>query len=678
VIRALHGFGAHATMITMNYSKTMKLVSINCPSLSNTRKFVGNEQLSFSMPRTDQCLLNTRALIALPPFISSKLMDLPDLSVDHVLSTVLKTLTDYDRKMQQRTTINLSEEADDDTAAAQNTRTGEHLHDPITEASQELSPDSDNEEHYAASRRESVTDTDAQAPTKVTAPSQVSIIPKKAPKPSCFPKCETLLRFLWTIAFQLKFPTVEPQLPSAPVLLTVDQALLDWSKERHVRNSVGQHLAPSPLAGHHQSPSGPQGHSPSNPEHDHLARKSTSALETISATFHDMALAKASTPGCPATEKVHELHWRMIRRLCTIDARTDRPPTKFFTELSSAPGKGGTGAVVRWTLHMTFKHWNIRVTNGCISAIAKGLWCWDRAGYPNNLTIFSFPRVTANDYAKGLSDDNANLHLRANHGRDLSERDVKLLTHQGMSYTPDVGETIKQLKNFSKCLSAMIHEDSMISVNLHGFIKMVENHEETYESNQSMDSLFCLKLIYKVDLVRDQLFKECLIQDNFDDVDWNICDFYRIHSSVMDGTFQQLLPMNLGIPDSTATPKRHKATPATESDHEEPHPKRTRRSQQSSTVRPKDTKGNQVHNSDQSSVLKLKHDESYAELVMKQQQLKHLPKMQNSTNSICANFHVLGHCHTSCQRKESHQKLSPEVQRAAEGWIKKCRDEFRG
>jgi hypothetical protein len=677
MIRALHGFGAQATVITMTYSKTMRLRSIKCPSLSNIRKFVGYEQLLHSTPRTTQCLLHTRALIALPPFISSKLMDLPDLSVDHVLSTVLKTLTDYDQVMQQPTKINLLQEVDDDTSPAQNTRTGEHVDDPITETSQDIDSDSDNETYRAAGRKDLATDTNISTMPPVTAATQDSTIPKKAKKPSCFPKCEVLLRYLWSIAYQLKCPSVEPQVPSLPIRLAVTPALLAWSKERHIRNTIGEHSTPNPIAGSQQPPGGTN--ATSNPEHDHLARKSTTALETISATFHDLALAKAaSAPGSPATEKVHELHWRMIRRLCTIDARTDRPPTKFFTELSSAPGKGGTGAVLRWTLHMTFKHWNIRVTNGCISAIAKGLWCWDRAGYPNNMTIFSFPRVTANDYAKGLSDDTANLHLRANHGRDLSERDVKLLTHQGMSYTPDVGETIKQLKNFSKCLSAMIHDDSMLSVNLQGFIKMVEDHEETYESNQSMDSLFCLKLIYKVDLVRDRLFKECLIQDNFNDVDWNICDFYRIHSSVMDGTFQQLLPMNLGIPDSTAAPKRQKTTYPADTDQEEPNQKRAKRSQQSSTVRPKDSKGNQVHNSEQSPILKLKSDESYAELIMKQQQLKHLPKMTNSTNSICANFHVLGHCHTNCQRKESHKQLSSDVQRAAEDWMKKCRSDSRG
>jgi hypothetical protein len=138
----------------MNYhSKTMKLVSINCPYLSNTRNFVGHEQLSYSTPRTKKCLVNARALIALP-FISSKLMDLPDLSIDHVLSTVLKTLTDYDRKTQQRTTINLSKEADNSTTVAQDTRTGEYLHDPITDGSQDLDRESDNTEYCATSIRE--------------------------------------------------------------------------------------------------------------------------------------------------------------------------------------------------------------------------------------------------------------------------------------------------------------------------------------------------------------------------------------------------------------------------------------------------------------------------------------------------------------------------------------------
>lgn len=42
--------------------------------------------------------------------------------------------------------------------------------------------------------------------------------------------------------------------------------------------------------------------------------------------------------------------------------QNERDRTKFFTKLSSAPEKSGTGAVSHWNLHMTFNNWNIHVT----------------------------------------------------------------------------------------------------------------------------------------------------------------------------------------------------------------------------------------------------------------------------------------------------------------------------
>ena len=92
------------------------------------------------------------------------------------------------------------------------------------------------------------------------------------------------------------------------------------------------------------------------------------------------------------------------------------------------------------------------MSNGCIVAIAKGVWCWDRQNYPNNLWIFGFPHITANDYVKGIGDSSQNIHLWANCRSNLSKRDVKLLTHQGMGYTVDVNKTIKPLRNFETSL----------------------------------------------------------------------------------------------------------------------------------------------------------------------------------------------------------------------------------
>jgi hypothetical protein len=79
-----------------------------------------------------------------------------------------------------------------------------------------------------------------------------------------------------------------------------------------------------------------------------------------------------TSPAAAAVKKVHPILMRMIKRLCTTDGLNLRDPPKFFTDLSTATGKGGTGAILQWNLHMSLNNWNIRVSNGCITAIAEG------------------------------------------------------------------------------------------------------------------------------------------------------------------------------------------------------------------------------------------------------------------------------------------------------------------
>jgi hypothetical protein len=196
IIRALHGFGYPATIVTLNYSKTMQLFSSNCTSLTNIRKFVGYDKLTKSTPRTEKSQLKSRAIIALPPFISWKLMNLPDLSVDHVLSTVLKAIADYNRKKQQKITINLPNEDEGvrerrsidgqregprggETEPVQHPKTSEHTDDPILNSS--------NDKAYTTSHQPPA----AANPKSTTPPKEAEIagdtpIPKKAAKPSSF------------------------------------------------------------------------------------------------------------------------------------------------------------------------------------------------------------------------------------------------------------------------------------------------------------------------------------------------------------------------------------------------------------------------------------------------------------------------------------------------------------
>jgi hypothetical protein len=109
-------------------------------------------------------------------------------------------------------------------------------------------------------------------------------IPKKPSTPSSYSKCGILLRFLWTAASQLRFPDgsddggdeKKPFLPSIPTSLTVERAHLAWGKERHSRNSVGASTVSQ--ATHSPGSHVPAGAAPMsspNPEHVHLARKTT-------------------------------------------------------------------------------------------------------------------------------------------------------------------------------------------------------------------------------------------------------------------------------------------------------------------------------------------------------------------------------------------------------------------
>ena len=640
IIRALHGFGTQATVVTMNYPKTMDLNSINCASLANIQKFAGHDKLVDSIPRTDKCQLKSRALIALPPFIANKLMRLPNLAIDTTLAIVLKIIADFDRKKQSAVTIVLDDPEAPSMDVDKPTPPVGLLEDPLE--------DSDDENLEA------------------------SKIPKKTPKPTIFPKCQVLLRFLWTSAFQLKFPATNPKLPIVPITLTSDGEHTTWSLERHVRNSIGS-FAPSASPSDARQASHPTG---SSPELDHLARQSTTALvginQTVQALFQEKQSEELSSG---PVSKLHPTHLRMIRRLCSTNARDLRDPTDFFNELSSAPGKAGSGALITWQLFLDLKRWNIRVPNGCVTAIAKGIWVWTRATYPNNFSVFSFPRITASDYSKGLGDDNSNLHIRANHGRDLSEKDVKLLTNQGVSYTADVGETIKQLKNFSRCLNEIVHPDSMIAVNFMGLIKNIEDNEETYESLQAGNPLFCLQLLFKIDMYRNRLFHQCLIQETFDEVDWKTCDFYEIHSSVMNGNFVQRLPENHSIREANAKQKNQAhGSGMDDTKGSADGSGRKRQKQQKNPIRERENKGDFVPNTAQPSNHKLQGSENYGDLILKSKMVQHMPKLPDARYSICANYHIIGNCHSECQCKDSHKNLPAATSQALEEFLKKCRD----
>jgi hypothetical protein len=623
-------------------------------------------------------------LVPLPPFLANKLIRLPELSIDTVLQLVLKLIADYDKKRAQEVAFDLDEDSatkeapskeapkeaesneshvdgaastdkPDKSTTKTSTNTGEFPDDPIL--------DSDDEWDKAEVAEE--------APTQKASDPMSAPIPKKVPKPSSTSKCQVLLRHLWDAAYALQFPSDKLESQAIKMSLTSDPTHLNWCKDRHVRNNIGQLYASSPGA-----PSTPAGPAPAanqaSPETEHLARQRTQAMMGLNHSVKEFLDSKSTEGSSTSVSKLHPRFREMIRRLSANDAANPRDPTDFFDELATAGGKASTGAIIVWNLHMKLQHWNIRASNGCIAAIAKGCWVWDNASYPNNFSILALPRTKATDYNTGLGDDSANLHLRANHGERLSDKDVKLLNQQGFSYSADVGETIKQLRNFHKIFSALCHDDSMLATNILGFITNIEQNEETYEAMQAGDPLFCLRLLFKVDLFRNRLFQECLVKKDFAQVDWRTCNFYDIHTSIMNGNFTQKLPENHEIREANSKRKASSSFASDAGDNSHQPSKKNK-----SSIKEKGPKGTFEPNTDQPHQHKLTSSDNYAVLLVKSKTIRTLPKFPGTNLTCCANYHIIGHCHSKCERQATHKKLDAECSQAVVNILKKSRDMVR-
>ena len=137
-------------------------------------------------------------------------MNLPVLSVSHILAIVLKTIEDYGRKMDEKVahaTIDLSEETKEEEKESEE--------DTSKKNKQNLSSDEvHGDRTIELDKKPKKDDTATSSKQKPT--DKGTTIPWKAPKLSSFSKCESLLCFLWTAAWQLQFPNSTEDIINGP------------------------------------------------------------------------------------------------------------------------------------------------------------------------------------------------------------------------------------------------------------------------------------------------------------------------------------------------------------------------------------------------------------------------------------------------------------------------------
>jgi hypothetical protein len=300
---------------------------------------------------------------------------------------------------------------------------------------------------------------------------------------------------------------------------------------------------------------------------------------------------------------------------------------------------------------------NINIPIGCVTAMHQGRFGWDHPTFPNNFSAFYTPRANVMDMGKAANAELLNVHLRAEVGKGVKNGDISKITKQFMTVPGTVPDLVKQLGNHNKLQGDFWGTESMIYKECERFIRGIEEYEASYESAHVADPMFLSKVMYYYDLTLYHLYDECLVQENFMAIRWELADLQKCHTKVLQGQFFQSLPQVLQAPTSK---KR-------EIDRISGEPLR-------SITAPKGKeKGPSLPNPDQQSIMKLQPSESFNDVVLRTQQMKLVPVWPGSKRSVCLNWHINGRCHEKCDRKESHKMLTDGTLKQMGAFLKACR-----
>jgi hypothetical protein len=151
------------------------------------------------------------------------------------------------------------------------------------------------------------------------------------------------------------------------------------------------------------------------------------------------------------------------------------------------------------------------------------------------------------------------------------------------------------------------------------------------------------------------LYDKCLVKEDFFAIRWELADLQQCHTKVRQGQFLQSLPPFLQAPTSKKCSIRA-------IDKDRPTP-----------IVPRNPKGVHRPNKEQHSTLHLQFSEYFNDVVLRAQQIKLIPNLPSTNNSICVNWHVNGRCHNNCECKNSHKNLPIDIVKGMEVFLKVCR-----
>jgi hypothetical protein len=216
---------------------------------------------------------------------------------------------------------------------------------------------------------------------------------------------------------------------------------------------------------------------------------------------------------------------------------------------------------------------------------------------------------------------------------------------------------VKQHDNHNKLQGDFWDTESMVFKECQRFINGINKYKASYESAHVADPMFLSKVMYYYNLTLSyHLHDECLVQEDFMAIRWELADLQKCHTKGLQGQFFQSLPQVLQAQTSKKCEIDQISEPALYS------------------ITPKGKeKGPLLPNPDQQSAMKLQPNENLNDIILRTQQMKLVPVWPGTKKSVCLNWHINGRRQEKCEHKDSHKPLDDRTLKQMGAFLKACR-----
>lgn len=328
-------------------------------------------------------------------------------------------------------------------------------------------------------------------------------------------------------------------------------------------------------------------------------------------------------------------------------------PTETYSEFLSQRSAAAAQQYLIEYFEANHRSRNVCINQGMTSALWSGVIGAHKIGSPKNLSPFFVPRRSAS----GGTSSTPNLicqHLKQIEGQGLDSTEIKLATKQKISISNDFHDFHHQLCNFLLLLKFIFGENSILFLRVEAIVNHVSSYESEYEERQGASMDFYAEFLSLFDR-RVQTFLEfCSNTTDVAKIDFSILSFDSILRGVLDGTFKADLPSSIRTVLLNLHKSKEKEIDKNGNNNilNNYNPKRP--GPNNPTTPPnKRQRGNPDINAEIYPAWKLKPNEDYVDVFIKNIDRSKLPKMD-----MCLNYHVRGTCHSNCPRASTHVAAS--------------------